>query len=55
MSPIFTEQWATEQRLREEQRERDFAHLRNLQKTKHTILVYAWVQVCHWRRFFLCR
>jgi hypothetical protein len=47
MSSIFTEQWATEQRLREEQRERDSARLRNLQKTKHTILVYAWVQVCH--------
>jgi hypothetical protein len=36
-----------EQRLREEQRERDSARLRNLQKTKHTILVCAWVQVCH--------
>lgn len=47
MSPIFTEQWATEQRLREEQRERDSARLRNLQKAKHTILVYAWVQVCY--------
>jgi len=45
MSPIFTEQWANEQRLREEQRERDSARSRNLQKTKHTILVYAWVQV----------
>jgi hypothetical protein len=46
MSPIFTEQWATEQRLREEQRKRDSARLRNLRKTKDTILVYAWVQVC---------
>jgi hypothetical protein len=47
MSSIFTEQWATEQRLREEQHERDSARLRNLQKTKHIILVYAWVQVCY--------
>jgi hypothetical protein len=34
MSPIFTEQWTTEQRLREVQRERDSARLRNLQKAK---------------------
>ena len=53
MSSIFTEQWVTEQRLREEQRERDSARLRNLQKTKHTILVYAWVQVCYCTTFFL--
>ncbi|KIM40256.1 hypothetical protein M413DRAFT_446434 [Hebeloma cylindrosporum] len=44
MSSVFTEQWATEQRLREEQRERDSARLRNLQKTKHTILLYVWLQ-----------
>jgi hypothetical protein len=36
---IFMEQWATKQRVREEQRERDSSHLRNLQKTTHHFCV----------------
>jgi hypothetical protein len=44
--PIFTERWATEHSLREEQRRQNAEKLANLQKTKHTVFVYAWIQVC---------
>ena len=43
--PIFTERWATEHSLREEQRKQDAEKLANLQKTKHTVFLYAWIQV----------
>ena len=43
--PVFTERWATEHSLREEQRKQDAEKLANLQKTKHTVFVYAWIQV----------
>jgi len=42
--PVFTERWATEHSLREEQRKQDAEKLENLQKTKHTVFVYAWIQ-----------
>ena len=43
--PVFTQRWATEHSLREEQRKLDAEKLANLQKTKHTVFVYAWIQV----------
>ena len=43
--PVFTERWATEHSLREKQRKQDAEKLANLQKTKHTAFVYAWIQV----------
>jgi hypothetical protein len=43
--PVFTERWATEHSLREEQRRQDAEKLANLQKTKHTVFVYVWIQV----------
>jgi hypothetical protein len=45
MLPVFTERWAMEHSLREDQRKRDAEKLGNLQKTKHTVFVYAWLQV----------
>ena len=43
--PVFTERWATEHSLREAQRKQDAEKLENLQKTKHTVFVYAWIKV----------
>ena len=43
--PVFTERWATEHSLHEEQQRQDAEKLANLQKTKHTVFVYAWIQV----------
>ena len=43
--PIFTERWATEHSLREGQRRQNAEKLVNLQKTKHTVFVYAWIRV----------
>lgn len=45
--PVFTERWATEHSLREAQRKRDAEKLANSQKTKHTVFVYAWIQVSY--------
>ena len=51
LMPSFS--WATEQRLREEQREQDSTHLRNLQKTQHTVLMYVRVKICYCSTFFV--
>ncbi|KAF8805459.1 hypothetical protein BYT27DRAFT_7258214 [Phlegmacium glaucopus] len=45
MLPVFTEWWAMEHGLREAQRKQDAAKLGNLQKTKHTVFIYVWLQV----------
>jgi hypothetical protein len=44
MPPIFTEQWETEQILRERQRKTDASRLENINKSKHTVVVYAWTE-----------
>ena len=41
--PVFTEQWATEHGLHEEQWKKDAEKLANLQKTKHTVFMFAWI------------
>ena len=52
--PVFTEQWATEHSLREEQRKKDAEKLANLQKSKHTVFVYAWIQVSFFNSHIFC-
>ena len=47
MAPIFTEQWATEQRLLEEKRTSDALRLMHTEKAKQTIFIYVWTQVCY--------
>ena len=53
MLPVFTERWATEHSLREEQRKRDAEKLANLQKTIHTAFVHAWIQVCFYNSYII--
>ena len=45
MAPVFTEQWATEQRIREENRTHVARRLAHAQKVKQTVYVYVWDQV----------
>ncbi len=45
MAPIFTEQWATEQRIREEHRKQAARRLIQAQRVKHTVYVYVWDHV----------
>jgi hypothetical protein len=45
MAPIFTEQWATEQRIREEHRKQAACQLIQAQRMKHTVYVYVWDHV----------
>ena len=47
MAPIFTEQWATEQRLLEEKCASDALRLTHTQKSKQTVFVYVWAYVCY--------
>ncbi|KAF8806654.1 hypothetical protein BYT27DRAFT_7041765, partial [Phlegmacium glaucopus] len=44
MTPIFTQQWATEQELREKQRQYDASRIENARKAKHTVMIYAWTE-----------
>lgn len=45
MPPIFTEQYEQEQLLREKQWKLDLTRLDSLHKSKHTIILYAWLEV----------
>lgn len=44
MQPIFTEQWKREQEIRAKQHEVNSSRLENINKAKHTVVVFAWVQ-----------
>lgn len=52
MAPVFTEQWATEQRIREEHRKQAARRLIQAQRVKHTVYVYVWDRVCFIFLFF---
>lgn len=45
MPPIFTDQYAREQRLQEEKRSRDAERISNLKKSEQGVLVYAFYEV----------
>lgn len=54
MTPVFTEQWATEQRLRAEKRSKDERLLTQTQKVQQTVFVYVWQEVCLFRTLSTC-
>ena len=46
MSPIFTQQVAVEQELQAKRRASEKARVENARRAKHTVIAYAWTQVC---------
>jgi hypothetical protein len=54
MTPVFTVQWATEQRLQAEKRSKDEQLLTQTQKVQQTVFVYVWQEVCLFRTLSTC-
>ena len=50
IQPIFTTQWETEEKLREQRRREDATWIEGTKRAKHTVIVYAWVKVCLFKR-----
>jgi hypothetical protein len=51
MTAVFTEHYARQQALEEQQRAADAERIANIEKVKSHVIIYAWQKVCH--SFFL--
>ena len=47
MTAVFTEHYARQQALEEQQRVADAERIANVEKVKSHVIIYAWQKVCH--------
>jgi hypothetical protein len=47
MTAVFTEHYARQQALEEQQRAADAERIANVEKVKSHVIIYAWQKVCH--------
>jgi len=47
MTAVFTEHYASQRALEEQQRAADAERIANIEKVKSHVIIYAWQEVCH--------